>query len=226
MAPTPCPHRLEGLFGASRSGAPRQNDDDTVKHLVALTVEAMPSNATHWSTQSIARQARVSHTTVSQIRRAFTAAPGRNIQAFGRSRLRGQGPRRGRPVSEPARPGPVLCVDEKPQRQALRPTAATLPMRPGQPEHPIQEERAGSCSRTRCYTARSPCRPGGAPLVEHANLHERTRADKLPLNFNTLVGGRPASRLGSTHAHVTAGPIPAMIAPVFGQPVRSPCLVP
>ena len=50
-------HRLEGLVDAPRSGAPRTIGDEAVERLVALTLEEAPSNATHWSTRSMARRA-------------------------------------------------------------------------------------------------------------------------------------------------------------------------
>lgn len=40
-------HRQEGLTEAPRSGAPRTIGDEAVERLVALTLEAAPSNATH-----------------------------------------------------------------------------------------------------------------------------------------------------------------------------------
>ncbi len=40
-------HRLEGLSDALRSGAPRRVGDDEIERLIALTLEAQPSAATH-----------------------------------------------------------------------------------------------------------------------------------------------------------------------------------
>lgn len=59
--------RLEGLVDAPRSGAPRSIGDATVERLVALTLEEAPSNATHWSTRTMARRAGMSQTAVSRI---------------------------------------------------------------------------------------------------------------------------------------------------------------
>src|SRR5919112_5281995 len=48
--------RLEGLADAPGSGAPRTIGDEAVERLVALTLEEMPKNATHWSTRAMARR--------------------------------------------------------------------------------------------------------------------------------------------------------------------------
>src|SRR3712207_7416733 len=47
------------------------------RSLVALTLEEAPSNATHWSTRSMARRAGMSQTAVSRIWRAFGLRPHR-----------------------------------------------------------------------------------------------------------------------------------------------------
>jgi transposase len=75
-------HRLEGLTDAPRSGAPRSIGDDAVEHLVALTLEEAPRNATHWSTRAMARRAGMSQTAVSRIWRAFGLRPHR-VETFG-----------------------------------------------------------------------------------------------------------------------------------------------
>ncbi|RKK01234.1 helix-turn-helix domain-containing protein [Pseudoroseomonas wenyumeiae] len=51
---------MEGLVDAPRSGAPRSIGDKTVERLVALMLEEAPSNATHWSTRTMERQAGMS----------------------------------------------------------------------------------------------------------------------------------------------------------------------
>lgn len=74
-------HRLEGLVEAPRSGAPRKIGDAAVERLVALTLEEMPVNATHWSTRSMAKRAGMSQTAVSRIWRAFGLRPHR-VETF------------------------------------------------------------------------------------------------------------------------------------------------
>jgi transposase len=123
----------DGLLDAPRPGAPRSISDDDVDRVVAMTLESTPEGATHWSTRSMARAAGVSQTAVSRIWRAFGLKPHR-AQTFKLStdplfvdKVRDVV---GLYVSPPAN-AMVLCVDEKPQIQALTPTAPVLPMTPG-----------------------------------------------------------------------------------------------
>jgi transposase len=146
-------HRLEGLVDAPRAGAPRQIDDQAVERLIALTLEEMPTDATHWSTRSMARRAGMSQTAVSRIWRAFGLRPHR-VETFKLStdpafveKVRDV---IGLYLNPPDR-ALVLCVDEKPQIQALRPTAPVLPMRPGQPERQTHDYRR--CGTTDLFAA-------------------------------------------------------------------------
>jgi transposase len=136
-------HRLEGLVDAPRSGAPRSIGDEAVEHLVALTLEEAPRNATHWSTRSMARRAGMSQTAVSRIWRAFGLRPHR-METFKLSsdpafvdKVRDVV---GLYLTPPER-ALVLCVDEKPQIQAARGTAPAFPMRPGQAERRTHDYR-------------------------------------------------------------------------------------
>ena len=52
-------------------------DDADVERVIALTLEATPKDATHWSTRSMARRSGLSHNTVSRIWRAFALQPHR-----------------------------------------------------------------------------------------------------------------------------------------------------
>ncbi len=140
-------HRLEGLPDAPRSGAPRKIGDEEVERLIALTLEEMPANATHWSTRSMARRAGLSQTAVSRIWRAFGLKPHR-AETFKLSsdpafvdKVRDVV---GLYVNPPDR-ALVLCVDEKPQIQAAERAAPVLPMRPGQVERRSHDyERHGT----------------------------------------------------------------------------------
>ena len=69
--------RLDGLLDAPRLGAPRTIDDARVDAVIAKTLEEKPSNATHWSTRSMAREAKLSQTAISRIWRAFGLQPHR-----------------------------------------------------------------------------------------------------------------------------------------------------
>jgi transposase len=129
-------HRLGGLVDAPRSGAPRRVGDDVIEHLITLTLEEQPVGATHWSTRSMARRVGLSQTMVTRVWRAFGLQPHRS-EAFKLSRdpafvdkVRDVV---GLYLNPPDR-ALVLCVDEKPQIQAVEGTTSVLPMRPGQAE--------------------------------------------------------------------------------------------
>jgi transposase len=62
--------RLEGLLDEPRPGAPRRIGDAEVERVLTLTLESMPSNATHWSTRLLARRCGMSQTAISRIWRA------------------------------------------------------------------------------------------------------------------------------------------------------------
>jgi transposase len=136
-------HRLEGLTDAPRSGAPRRIDDEAVERLVALTLEEVPRNATHWSTRAMARRAGMSQSAVSRIWRAFGLRPHRT-ETFKLSsdpafidKVRDIV---GLYLAPPER-ALVLCVDEKPQIQAAQGTAPAFPLGPGQPERRTHDYR-------------------------------------------------------------------------------------
>lgn len=140
-------HRLGSLDDAPRSGAPRKVGDEEVERLVALTLETRPEGATHWSTRAMAKRAGMSQTMVSRVWRAFGLAPHRS-ETFKLSsdpafvdKVRDVV---GLYLAPPDR-ALVLCVDEKPQIQAVERTAPVLPMRPGQLErHTHDYKRHGT----------------------------------------------------------------------------------
>src|SRR6195952_135526 len=136
-------HRLEGLVDAPRSGAPRSIDDEAVERLVALTLEEAQANATHWSTRMMARRTGMSQTAVSRIWRAFGLRP-HQADTFKLSsdpafveKVRDVV---GLYLAPPDR-ALVLCVDEKPQIQAVQGTAPAIPLRPGQAERVTHDYR-------------------------------------------------------------------------------------
>ena len=128
--------RVEGLFDEPRPGAPRKISDDEVERVIAMTLESIPSNATHWSTRSMAHACGLSQTAVQRIWRAFALQPHRS-ETFKLSRdplfIEKVRDVVGLYLSPPER-AVVLCVDEKSQIQALDRTQPLLPMRPGQAE--------------------------------------------------------------------------------------------
>jgi transposase len=128
--------RLDGLLDEPRPGAPRTVSDAQVEHVVTLTLERTPRDATHWSTRAMAARSGLSQSTVSRIWRAFGLQPHRT-ETFKLS----PDPLFVEKVRDivglyldPPERALVLCVDEKSQIQALDRTQPLLPMRPGQPE--------------------------------------------------------------------------------------------
>ena len=67
--------RLEGLHDEPRPGVPRSITDDDVEALIVATLEQAPTDATHWSTRSMAKAAGMSQSAVSRIWRAFGLKP-------------------------------------------------------------------------------------------------------------------------------------------------------
>ena len=128
--------RLDGLVDEPRSGRPRTVSDDDVERVLALTLETMPEDSTHWSTRSMARRCGLSQSTVSRIWRAFALQPHRT-ETFKLSAdplfIEKVRDIVGLYLNPPDR-AMVLCVDEKSQIQALDRTRPLLPMRPGQAE--------------------------------------------------------------------------------------------
>ena len=128
--------RLDGLVDAPRPGAPRTIDDARVDAVIAKTLEEQPKNATHWSTRLLARDLKMSQSSVSRIWRAFGLQPHRQ-ETFKLS-TDPQFTAKTRDIVglylAPPDRALVLCVDEKSQIQALDRTQPILPLAPGIPE--------------------------------------------------------------------------------------------
>ena len=128
--------RLDGLLDEPRPGAPRSISDADVERVITLTLETTPSDATHWSTRSMAARSGMSQSAVSRIWRAFALQPHRS-ETFKLSKdplfIEKVRDIVGLYLNPPDRAA-VLCVDEKSQIQALDRTQPLLPMRPGQIE--------------------------------------------------------------------------------------------
>ena len=129
-------HGVDGLLDEPRPGAPRSITDAEVERVLTLTLETSPTDATQWSTRSMAKCAGLSQSAISRIWRAFALQPHRT-ETFKLSRdplfIEKVRDVVGLYLNPPDR-ALVLSVDEKSQIQALDRTAPLLPMRPGQIE--------------------------------------------------------------------------------------------
>src|SRR3989441_1229204 len=128
-----------GLAGiekdAPRPGRKPKLSAARVEEIVRKTTQETPSQATHWSTRSMARAAGVSEATVRRIWRAHGLKPHR-VRSFKLS----NDPQFAEKLEEivglylnPPDHALVLSLDEKSQVQALDRTRPLLPMRPGIP---------------------------------------------------------------------------------------------
>ena len=145
--------RLDGLHDEPRPGAPRTIHDDDVERVIVKTLEEAPTDATHWSTRSMAKATGMSQSAISRIWRAFGLKP-HAVEHFKLS----PDPQFVDKVKDivglylnPPDAAVVLCVDEKTQVQALDRSAPVLPLMPGVPERRTHDyRRAGT---TNLYAA-------------------------------------------------------------------------
>ena len=125
--------RLDGLLDDPRPGAPRRMSDAAIEQVITRTLETTPRGATHWSTRMLARETRLSQSSISRIWRAFGLQPHRvETWKLSKDPLFVEKVRDvvGLYLHPPDR-AVVLCVDEKSQIQALDRTQPLLPMGPG-----------------------------------------------------------------------------------------------
>lgn len=127
---------IDGLYDEPKPGVPRTITDEQVEAVIVRTLESQPRNATHWSSRLMARESKISTSSVQRIWRAFGLQPHRS-ETFKLStdplfidKVRDVV---GLYLNPPAR-AVVLCVDEKSQVQALDRSQPVLPLRPGQAE--------------------------------------------------------------------------------------------
>lgn len=127
---------LDGLLDEPRPGAPRKIQDEDIERVITMTLEKKPSNATQWSTRSMAAASGLSRTAVLRVWHAFGLQPHRT-ETFKLSRdplfIEKVRDITGLYLDPPDR-ALVLCADEKSQIQALDRTQPILPLLPGVPE--------------------------------------------------------------------------------------------
>jgi len=134
---------LAGLEDHPRPGSPSPLPDALRDRVLELTLTQPPTayGATHWSSRLLAAALAaegtpISHATIARIWHRFGVQPWR-AQTFKFStdpELEGKIRDVVGLYLHPPERAVVLCVDEKPQLQALERTAPVLPVRPGHPE--------------------------------------------------------------------------------------------
>ena len=141
--------RLCGLVDEPRPGRPPTITDAHLEQVIVATLERTPTNATHWSTRSMAAHLGLSQSAVLRIWQAFGLQPHRQeTWKLSKDPLFIEKVRDvvGLYLDPPER-AVVLCVDEKSQIQVLDRTAPILPMMPGTPERATHDyRRAGTSS--------------------------------------------------------------------------------
>jgi len=160
---------VDGLLDEPRPGAPRQITDALVEKVVTLTLESQPKDATHWSTRSLAKTTGLSRSSIARIWRAFGLRPHRS-ESFKLSTdpllIEKVRDIVGLYLNPPDR-ALVLCVDEKPQIQALDRSQPILPMRPGQIERRTHDYvRHGTTSLFAALDVKT-----GKVIAEHHRRH-------------------------------------------------------
>jgi transposase len=179
--------RLDGLHDEPRPGAPRTIADDIVEALIVRTLEETPTDATHWSTRSMAKSTGMSQSAVSRIWRAFGLKP-HLTESFRLS----NDPLFVEKVRDvvglylnPPDAALVLCVDEKTQIQALDRTSPVLPLRPGLPERRTHDYVRGGT--TNLYAALD---VASGKVI--ADMTERHRAEEFRRFFNLINRSVPS----------------------------------
>jgi transposase len=121
---------------APRGGRPPKARDDLVGRIIAMTTQQKPTNATHWSTRTLAKALGTNPALVNRVWRANGLKPHlsrtfkvSNDPHFAEKLIDVVGL-----YLDPPEHALVLCVDEKSQIQALDRTQKSLPIYPGRCE--------------------------------------------------------------------------------------------
>src|SRR3954466_11091352 len=136
-------HGLAGLDDLPRPGKPAQLPEALRDRVLELTLTAPPTQygATHWSSRLLAAALAaegtpISHVTIARIWHRFGVQPWRagTFKFSTDPQLEGKIRDVVGLYLHPPEQAVVLCVNEKPQLQALQRTAPMLPVRPRHPE--------------------------------------------------------------------------------------------
>ncbi len=129
-----------GLAGiekdAPRGGRPPKARDELVAKIIEMTTQRKPTNATHWSTRSLAEELGTNRSLVNRVWRANGLKP-HLVKTFKVSNDPNFTAKLIDVVGlylDPPEHALVLCVDEKSQIQALDRTQKSLPIYPGRCE--------------------------------------------------------------------------------------------
>lgn len=121
---------LMGLYDEPKPGGPRSIRDEQVARLIRKTLNKKPLSGTHWTCRSIAKETKLSKSTVNRVWNAFGIQPHRqkhfklSTDPFFVEKVRDIV---GLYLNPPDK-AMVLCVDEKSQIQALDRTQPLLPL--------------------------------------------------------------------------------------------------
>jgi transposase len=159
-----------------------------VERVIVKTLEQTPTNATHWSTRSMAKATGMSQSAVSRIWRAFALKP-HQLESFKLS----NDPQFIEKVRDivglylsPPDAAVVLCVDEKTQVQALERSAPILPLLPTTPARATHDYRRHGT--TNLYAALDV-----ASGLVISDLTERHRAAEFRRFLNLIDKNVPAN---------------------------------
>jgi transposase len=179
---------VAGLLDEPRPGRPRRVGDNKIEQIIVATLEhEPPDKATHWSTRSMARHAKVSQTMVSRVWRTFGLKP--HLEDTWKLSADPQFAALVRDIVglylDPPERAVVLCVDEKSQIQALERTRPILPLLPGTPARRTHDYKRNGT--TDLFAALDV-----ATGRVHRQLHSRHRAVEFKKFLNHLDREVPA----------------------------------
>jgi AcrR family transcriptional regulator/transposase len=167
--------RLAGLVDEPRPGAPRTITDEQVAEVITTTMEAAPTDATHWSTRAMARATGMSQTAISRIWRASGLKP--HLDAAWKLSMDPRFIDKVRDVVglylNPPEAVVVLCVDDSSQSQAPDRTAPVPPLPPG-----VAERRGNDDTRHGTTSLHAALKAAGGKVISQTTPGQRAREFK------------------------------------------------